>query len=97
MRREVENSASPYGTFDQGGNVGEWTETLDGDRRVVRGGDFRKLAFEMHAAYRDSAAPTAMAHGFRLAKVRALFENGDLNCDGAVNAFDIDPFVELLT
>ena len=21
---------------------------------------------------------------------------GDLNCDGAVNAFDIDPFVELL-
>ena len=22
---------------------------------------------------------------------------GDLNCDGEVNAFDIDPFVELLT
>lgn len=23
--------------------------------------------------------------------------NGDINGDGAVNAFDIDPFVELLT
>ena len=22
---------------------------------------------------------------------------GDLNCDGAVNAFDIDPFIALLT
>jgi formylglycine-generating enzyme len=24
------NAASPYGTFDQGGNVGEWTETITG-------------------------------------------------------------------
>ena len=26
-----------------------------------------------------------------------VFQLGDLKCDGAVNAFDIDPFVELLT
>ena len=25
---EFQNSASPYGTFDQGGNVWEWTETI---------------------------------------------------------------------
>jgi formylglycine-generating enzyme required for sulfatase activity len=34
-------SASPYGTFDQAGNVYEWTEQLeDGDRRIYRGGDW---------------------------------------------------------
>ena len=26
---EFENSASPYGTFDQGGNVWEWNETCE--------------------------------------------------------------------
>ena len=31
-------SASPYGTFDQGGNVYEWTETPSGTNRVIRGG-----------------------------------------------------------
>jgi formylglycine-generating enzyme required for sulfatase activity len=36
-----ENSASPYGTFDQGGNVQEWNETVRSDSlRGVRGGSF---------------------------------------------------------
>jgi hypothetical protein len=36
-------SDSPYGTFDQGGNVGEWTEEVAlpfNDSRVVRGGSY---------------------------------------------------------
>lgn len=34
-------SDSPYGTFDQGGNVSEWNETnIDGSRRGARGGSF---------------------------------------------------------
>ena len=38
---EHENSASSYGTFDQGGNVFEWSETLfAGSYRIVRGGSF---------------------------------------------------------
>ncbi len=38
---EFENSDSPYGTFDQGGNVMEWTEaTFYGSPRGVRGGSF---------------------------------------------------------
>ena len=36
---EFENSDSPYGTFDQTGNVSEWTEAVyDEDERVKRGG-----------------------------------------------------------
>src|SRR5215813_2062991 len=35
-------SASPYGTFDQGGNVWEWNETIIGsDSRERRGGSFQ--------------------------------------------------------
>ncbi len=42
---EFENSESPYGTFDQGGNVWEWTEGIvfyesHGNERVFRGGSY---------------------------------------------------------
>ena len=38
-----ENSGSPYGTFDQGGNVFEWYETPSrwGGKRGIRGGAYR--------------------------------------------------------
>jgi formylglycine-generating enzyme required for sulfatase activity len=36
-----ENSASPYGTFDQGGNVQEWTEAVPENQiRRLRGGSY---------------------------------------------------------
>jgi formylglycine-generating enzyme required for sulfatase activity len=45
FRTEVgahENSASPYGTFDQGGNVMEFTETVpSSDIRRIRGGSWQ--------------------------------------------------------
>jgi len=37
---EFENSASAYGTFDQGGNVWEWNEAILYDTRYIRGGSF---------------------------------------------------------
>ena len=42
---EFENSASPYGTFDQGGNLWEWTETIVESspgvfERIARGGSY---------------------------------------------------------
>ncbi len=37
---EFENSASAYGTFDQGGNVFEWTDATYAAYRIYRGGSF---------------------------------------------------------
>jgi formylglycine-generating enzyme required for sulfatase activity len=37
---EFENSDSPYGTFDQGGNVWEWNEAVRNPLRGLRGGSF---------------------------------------------------------
>lgn len=69
---EFENSPSSYGTFDQGGNVWEWTETrylnVNGGltyRRVIRGGSFYPSVVQqqpdgfkcMHAAWRGEDPP----------------------------------------
>ena len=35
-----ENSESPYGTFDQGGNVSEWNDTIIWSVRGMRGGSY---------------------------------------------------------
>jgi hypothetical protein len=34
------SSPSPYASYDQGGNVGEWSETIFGTKRIQRGGGF---------------------------------------------------------
>jgi len=73
------NSASPYGTFDQGGNVWEWNETeVSSSSRGLRGGSFGDrigvVGWEgLSAAFRvsyygfpDGASSTV---GFRVASV----------------------------
>lgn len=58
---EFELSVSPYGTFDQGGNVFEWNETKPFDyvpaNRGVRGGSFNWPWNGMIAEQRVSAPP----------------------------------------
>ena len=69
---EWENSASPYGTFDQGGNVWEWNETfVTSSSRGYRGGSFNNDAHWLKASSRNSIAP-ATEHrliGFRVASI----------------------------
>jgi len=65
-------SASPYGTFDQGGNAEEWTETNILGNRVVRGGYF-SFPFPLESASASkSEGPTdenSTYHGFRVAMI----------------------------
>ncbi len=66
------NSDSPYGTFDQGGNVWEWNEAiLYGSYRVVRGGSFGGSDYDLRASYRYDGYPgdELVYFGFRVAEV----------------------------
>ena len=49
---EWENSASPYGTFDQGGNVWEWNEAVIAGGYGMRGGSFSIPDSSLLASYR---------------------------------------------
>jgi len=65
-----DSSASPYGTFDQGGNVWEWNESVIGSFRGVRGGSFGTNVDGLHVAgrsYNDPADENSIA-GFRIAE-----------------------------
>lgn len=74
---EFENSASPYGTYDQGGNVWEWTETvLEGTPapfRGARGGSFASGDDGLRSSYRPAHPPIDLSEiGFRIAALPAL-------------------------
>jgi sulfatase modifying factor 1 len=63
-------SVSPYGTFDQGGNVWEWNEsTISGSSRALRGGSWG--AFALHPSQRLIENPTGEFEdlGFRVASI----------------------------
>jgi len=64
-------SASPYGTFDQGGNVYEYNETILGSDRVIRGGAFGSHYGYLAAFTQYSGAPEGESglQGFRIAMV----------------------------
>jgi len=69
-------SDSAYGTFDQGGNLWEWNESLiSGSDRGLRGGSFLNDLFyandEAHASNRNYGYPTVEDHtiGFRVSEV----------------------------
>lgn len=67
-----ENSDSPYGTFDQGGNVYEWNEAIIGDAyRSQRGGSWGNGSGNLQASTRRAYDPSDESNdiGFRLSEV----------------------------
>jgi formylglycine-generating enzyme required for sulfatase activity len=65
------NSASAYGTFDQGGNVYEWNEAVISSSRGLRGGSWVDDVNILLASSRNSFGPTVDSDvvGFRVASV----------------------------
>jgi sulfatase modifying factor 1 len=89
------SSHSPYGTFDQGGNVAEWNETLVNQATVTRGsrgGAWDTDATALTAATRGSSLATKETDdiGFRLARSVAAAPGvpGDYNGNGRVDMAD---------
>jgi formylglycine-generating enzyme required for sulfatase activity len=64
------DAPSYFGTYDQGGNVWEWTDSTEGNNRVPRGGSFYYdvASYLSAASGRSVDDPTreAMAIGFRV-------------------------------
>jgi len=62
-------SASYYGTFDQGGNVEEWNERLVGTNRVSRGGNFGTIELALRSSIYGAGSPynEGFNLGFRVA------------------------------
>ncbi len=62
-------SASPSGTFDQGGNVWEWTDEIGGASRRIRGGGFASVFNELAAESSGADADPSVGEadvGFRV-------------------------------
>ncbi|MCD6460428.1 SUMF1/EgtB/PvdO family nonheme iron enzyme, partial [bacterium] len=77
-----DESASPYGTYDQTGNVWEWNETLISSYyRGLRGGSWSSFANDLLSSYRSYIyfhGPTSEGSsiGFRVASSFAGDEGG---------------------
>ena len=85
-------SRSAYGTFDQGGNVSEWNDTIIGESdRGYRGGSFLTNCACLHAAHRrfDDPSNELGDRGFRVVESRPL---ADFDGDGDVDRQDVDLF-----
>ena len=74
-----DESASPYGTYDQNGNVWEWNETLINDYyRGLRAGSWYESADYLRASYQyyNSPASEQPFFGFRVASSFTGNESG---------------------
>jgi hypothetical protein len=91
---EFQNSASPWGTFDQSGNLYEWNEALvTTSSRGVRGGSFNTgyyydVLLASFRTYNSDLLYENVDTGFRVASVFE-FLLGDANKNGTVNVADL--------
>ena len=85
-------SSSPYGTFDQTGNVWELNESRVGSSRIRRGGNWGDLSSRVSAFYRLGYNPWSETQsvGFRVATFSEVIPNRDADFDdnGVVDGDD---------
>ncbi|MCP5462827.1 MAG: SUMF1/EgtB/PvdO family nonheme iron enzyme [bacterium] len=72
-----DESESPYGTYDQNGNVWEWNEALIGSNRGLRGGSWGSSAFTLAASFRHSTTVTTEHNGIGF-RVASSYIGGDV-------------------
>jgi formylglycine-generating enzyme required for sulfatase activity len=85
------NATSPYGAFDQAGNVWEWTNDIQllESRRVGGGAWFNGTSSLVNTSTAATlAANETNSVGFRVVRVTPGALPGDYNSDGEVNAAD---------
>jgi formylglycine-generating enzyme len=80
------NSKSAYGTFDQGGNVWEWTEeVVRGIYRCLRGGSLLLGSDDLLKSSRDYRLPSQPSRliGFRIAGAASEASGGQVSAIGS--------------
>ena len=86
-------SPSPYGTFDQGGNVWEWNEDIGDSFCPLRGGTFRfgqaLLAASAYVGY--SCNTVNDSFGFRVAMIHSFCDDGFDNDGDGLTDYPDDP------
>jgi cysteine-rich repeat protein len=92
-------SPSPYGTFDQGGNVSEWNEAHGSSLSGYRGGTFLSYPTSLASSHRSVDSPVSQLSllGFRVASIPGgwfptcgdgLIEGGERCDDGGTTPGD---------
>jgi hypothetical protein len=79
---EFENSSSPYGTFDQGGNVWEWNDTITAsERRGLRGSGYKWGEEFLTKSGGSSSSPSNQSKGIglRIGKIREPVANAGID------------------
>jgi len=81
-------SESPYGTFDQGGNINELNEGVVFSARVIRSGSWGAVSDILLSSFQGVASPLNYNNikGFRVASIPEA--DADIDNNGIVDGFD---------